>query len=274
LYSGVIRRVLIKPVFNIIIVYDDQLDMLSGIDLPGLRAVYVFNVGHETQVLSRMQALGRVGRSCQGHTFTFVLMDKTIEHFEGQTQAEAAIIDSLINNSDFYDDKDVRNRLSIDHYAFDFRGADIKLNSLRKPSELEFFALMKGVKSANRQQVCRYMQYNSKTKEYYCQRLTQTYFNPVHPAPGSAAVQKKKMECQWYHPKPCDFYKVDDGQVAVLGWELDTGFCKKTVNSKGNKIETFRVIDCLCVVNKSKHCKLHFPDKNVGPQIGGVSIER
>ena len=202
-----------RPLFNIILVVEDKLHELEGINIQGIKAVYLFSVGRVNDLLVKLQGIGRVGRIGQGYTYTFVMVDcATKRNAKIESYSEGIMLDALGTNSVYKP------------HVVDVMGAKVMQSGMSDipvfrpampaPSRDRLRQIMCRVHQANRIQVCQFLEFNSKDGKYYCPSLT------------------KGFRCPWYHPVSGDFVK----PRALVPGHFNVKYCKKGL------FETERVV--------------------------------
>jgi hypothetical protein len=215
-YWNAIDKDTMKPKYNIVIVREDELDDLEGVNIDGLRAVYLFSLGRTKNLYQKMQGLGRVGRLGQEASYCFVMIDCATKR-NGAIEAESSpfLLDAMNSNG-------TSRPQIINVYgakALDAPSSNIPTfqPNFQKPTPLQLEKLQKVIKNANLPQVCKFMQYSRKTGKYECPWIEQG------------------KKCAWYHPKPSDFaFK----STALKCCSFNTSYCKKGV---------FREAKCSCI---------------------------
>lgn len=193
-----------RPLFNIILVIEDKLHELEGINIHGIKAVYLFSVGKVTDLLEKLQGIGRVGRIGQGYTYTFVMVDcATKRNAKIESYSEGIMLDALGTNS------------VCKPHVVDVMGAKVMQSGMSDipvfrpampaPSKDRLHEIMCRVHQANRIQVCQFLEFHSKEGKYCCPSLV------------------KGFKCPWYHPTGGDFTK----PRALAPGRFNVKYCKK-----------------------------------------------
>jgi hypothetical protein len=204
-----------QPLYNIVIVREDELDDLEGVNIEGLRAVYLFSLGRTKNLYQKMQGLGRVGRLGQEASYCFVMIDCATKK-NGAIEAESSpfLVEALSSNG------------TCRPHVIEVKGAkalDVPSNiptyhpSLEPPTPLQLQKLQRMMQTANRPQVCKFMRYSPQSRCYECPSLQKGY------------------RCAWYHPRPADFAPQS---TSLRCCTLNTTYCKKGV---------FREAPCRCM---------------------------
>ena len=179
-----------KPKYNIVICREDELNDLEGVNLNGIKAVYLFSVGRVQDLLAKLQGVGRVGRIGQGRTYTFVMIDcASRRNAKIEASTEEALLGVLSSNSTHKPHiMDVYGRKVLSESLTDipvFRPESVA--AYCSPGIEKLRNLMRSIREANRPQVCKSLQYDCKRSKYWCPHLERGY------------------RCSWYHPQPEDF---------------------------------------------------------------------
>lgn len=198
-----------NPKFNIVICREDELNLLEGVNLLGIKAVYLFSIGRVSELLNKLQGIGRVGRIGQGRTYTFVMVDcATKANAKTEAYTEDALLHSLSSNSVYKP------------HIVDVLGAKVLSSTLtdiavfrptkgcwgNNPLSGERLRdLMSSISAANRRPVCRSLFYDTKTESYSCPYL------------------HKGQRCAWYHPTEQDF--ISKRVISTL--RCDIRHCRK-----------------------------------------------
>ena len=193
-----------KLLFNIVIAVEDNLQELEGINLQGIKAVYLFSVGKVKDLLEKLQGIGRVGRIGQGYTYTFIMVDcATKRNSLTESRTEEVMLEALGTNS------------ACKPHVVDVMGAKAMQSTISDipvfrpgfsaPSGERLAQLMSRVREANRIQVCRYLQFDSRERAYVCPNVS------------------KGFKCAWYHPEGRDFTAA---RTLVPG-RFSVRYCKK-----------------------------------------------
>jgi hypothetical protein len=214
-YWNAVDEDTLRPLYNIVVVREDELDDLEGVNIDGLRAVYLFSLGRTQNLYQKMQGLGRVGRLGQEASYCFVMIDCATKK-NGAVEAESApfLLDALNSNG------------TCRPHIIEVKGAkalDVPSNipiyspPAEPPTPLRLQGLQKIIRRANRPQVCKFMRYCPKSKAYECPSVQRGY------------------KCAWYHPRPADFAI---RSTSLKCCTFNTSYCKKGV---------FRETRCHCV---------------------------
>lgn len=214
-YWNAIDQETLKPLYNIVIVREDELDDLEGVNIEGLRAVYLFSLGKTQNLYQKMQGLGRVGRLGQEASYCFVMIDCATKR-NGAVEAESApfLLDALNSNG------------TARPHIIEVKGAkalDVQSNipiytpNLMAPTPMQLQDLQKDIRKANRPQVCKFMRYSPKSRTYECPSIQKGY------------------KCAWYHPRPTDFIS---RSTTLKCCRFNISYCRKGV---------FREANCCCV---------------------------
>ena len=200
-----------KPLYNIVIVREDELDDLEGVNIEGLKAVYLFSLGKTRNLYQKMQGLGRVGRLGQEASYCFVMIDCATKK-NGAIEAESSpfLLDAMKSNG------------TCRPQIVEVMGAKALLDipsdipvykpNFQEPTPMQLEKIKRTIKKANLPQVCKYMRYSRKSGMYECPSIQQGY------------------KCAWYHPRPTDFVA---NSTALKCCSFNTSYCKKGVFREG-----------------------------------------
>jgi len=177
------------PLFNIIIVREDELDELEGINITDIRAVYLFSLGVKRNALDKLQGIGRVGRLGQGNTYTFIMVDCSgSKRKKIEAETEEVLMNSLSSNSAHKPHVvEVRGAAVLQQKMSDIPVYVPAVNPSARSQE-SFDRMVHRIADANKIQVCKFIDFDAISKGYVCK-------------------SKYPQYCSWYHPTPTDFVK-------------------------------------------------------------------
>ena len=229
-----------RPCFNIVIVCDDELDNLQGINFVGVRAVYLFTLGDMWNMPKKLQALGRAGRLGQGVTYQFVMFDKASNKNAEKERLSSQYFRQLMA------ERETKQIVTVDSEKI----LEQSLDGLPdfKPTYKEYFfddnaskataqAIKESVRMANLPQVCKHLKPGPSGKPHMCDR----------------ALTHK---CHWYHPTNSDIYEMKRDKPILLKPNLfNLSYCSSSLYSEppmGTKPWI-----CYCGVNHSRIANAH-----------------
>jgi hypothetical protein len=194
-----------KPLFNIILVREDELQDLEGVNIDGIKAVYLFSVGRVQDLLQKMQGIGRVGRVGQGRTYTFIMVDcATRGNAKKENITEDVMMQALGTNSVWKPHVVDVTGMRVLHDKI----TDIPLYDPPEtaPSADQHLRIKDNLRMANKQQVCKFIRCD-KSGRHQCINLARGY------------------KCSWYHPKSSDFVK----PMMLDGSKFNIRYCQRGV---------------------------------------------
>ena len=210
-----------RPCFNIVIVCDDELDNLQGINFVGVRAVYLFTLGDMWNMPKKLQALGRAGRLGQGVTYQFVMFDKASNKNAEKERLSSQYFRQLMA------ERETKQIVTVDSEKI----LEQSLDGLPdfKPTYKEYFfddnaskataqAIKESVRMANLPQVCKHLKPGPSGKPHMCDR----------------ALTHK---CHWYHPTNSDIYEMKRDKPILLKPNLFWHWYQLYVDDKIEKSE-------------------------------------
>jgi hypothetical protein len=213
-YWNAVDETTMQPLYNIVIVREDELDDLEGVNIDGLKAVYLFSLGKTKNLYQKMQGLGRVGRLGQEASYCFVMIDCATKR-NGAVEAESSpfLMEAMNSNGTCRPHiVEVRGVKALDIPS----DIPVYCPNLYAPTPEKLKDIQKVIKKANRKQVCKFMRYSPKSGSYECPSV------------------EKGFKCAWYHPQPNDFKT----KLLLKCCTFNTSYCKKGV---------FREAACHCI---------------------------
>lgn len=192
-----------RPLFNILLVREDELQDLEGVNIDGIKAVYLFSVGRVHDLLQKMQGVGRVGRLGQGRTYTFIMVDcATRGNAIKEGITEDVMMQALSTNS------------ACKPHVVDVNGSRVLYDKITDiplydppvitPSHESLERMMTNVRMANKKQVCKFMRCG-RDGNLLCINLSRGY------------------KCAWHHPSEKDFVK----PMMLKGEEFNIRYCQR-----------------------------------------------